>query len=109
MSTGRRFSCGLSDGSRGYFMAEGRSDDCLQAAIATVLQVTPAQVPDLRLDERLMGGEPVAEIMERGVSALESWASDRAFGSSCAMLRRRGLIGGSASVRDRARSRTTVW
>lgn len=44
----------LRDGTRGYAMR--RFDDCLQAAVATLLQVPMHAVPDARIDQQLRAG-----------------------------------------------------
>ena len=41
----------LRDGSSGYL--QRRPDDCLQAALASCLQIPPHKIPDLHLDELL--------------------------------------------------------
>jgi hypothetical protein len=52
----------LPEGSTGWFVAPGRSDDCLRPCISTVLQVPPELVPDPNLDARLAAGESAEEI-----------------------------------------------
>ena len=46
----------LADGTIGYFTRPPRQDDCFAAALATVLRVPIAEVPDPRIDERLARG-----------------------------------------------------
>jgi len=62
----------LVDGSLGYFMR--RADDCLQAAIATCLEVPPMIVPDLRVDQNRTAGMDPEEITQASVAAMCRWA-----------------------------------
>jgi hypothetical protein len=61
----------LRDGSVGYF--QRRLDDCLQAAIASHVQVAPHQVPDLHLDQLLLAGKDPEEIRHIGREKLRRW------------------------------------
>jgi hypothetical protein len=54
----------LRDGTQGYL--QRRTDDCLQAAIASCLQIPPHQVPDLQMERQLAAGMDPEE-MERGI------------------------------------------
>jgi hypothetical protein len=67
----------LADGSVGYFMRPRRTDDCWQAAVATVLQVPIDEVPDSRLRERRRGGEHPAEIVRSARREMDAWLVDR--------------------------------
>ncbi|HWF31181.1 MAG TPA: hypothetical protein VG188_01345 [Solirubrobacteraceae bacterium] len=57
----------LRDGSLGY--VQRRADDCLQAAIASCLQIPMHQVPDLQVNRQLDAGKEAEEI-NRGVDEL---------------------------------------
>jgi hypothetical protein len=50
----------LRDGTLGYF--QRKTDDCLQAAIASCVQTPPHLVPELRIDEQLMRDRDPEEI-----------------------------------------------
>ena len=65
----------LSDGTLGYYMR--RPDDCLAAAIATVLQVPLTDVPDPRLDEQVRAGRDPDEISRTTAEKLERWLHAR--------------------------------
>jgi hypothetical protein len=54
----------LRDGSLGYLQRRG--DDCIQAAIATCLQIPIYKVPDLHIDQQFYGGKDPEEI-DRGI------------------------------------------
>jgi hypothetical protein len=54
------FQIRLRDGTIGYF--QRRTDDCVQAVIASLLQMPPHLVPDLHLDELLAAGRDPEEI-----------------------------------------------
>jgi len=76
---GRRdgyFMTRLRDGSTGYL--QRRVDDCLQAAIATLLQVPPYLVPDLHLDDQVAAGLDVEEIERATSDKLVRWMDQRA-------------------------------
>jgi hypothetical protein len=65
----------LRDGTVGYYMR--RTDDCLQAAIASCLQIPPHLVPDLHIDDQVRAGKDPEEI-ERATSAtLNRWTERR--------------------------------
>ncbi len=59
----------------GYGMT--RPDDCMRAAIATATQVRRGQVPDLKLDRRLQGGEDPDEISRSSWERIGRWADRR--------------------------------
>jgi hypothetical protein len=59
------FATRLRDGSLGYL--QRRTDDCLQAAIATCLQIPPHEVPDLHIARQLFAGKDPEEI-DRGIA-----------------------------------------
>jgi hypothetical protein len=67
----------LKDGTVGYCVRAPRADDCFAAALATVLQVPIAEVPDPQLDERLAAGETADEIDRDARAELEAWLADR--------------------------------
>lgn len=67
----------LANGDVGYGMAPERNGDCFRAAIATVLQVDVAQVPNGRLDERLAAGEDPQEINRSYMVRLDEWLAAR--------------------------------
>lgn len=50
----------LRDGTVGYF--QRRTDDCVQAVVASLLQMPPTSVPDLHLDAQLAAGKDPEEI-----------------------------------------------
>lgn len=52
-------------------------DDCLQAAVATCLQVPTPRVPNLHLDEQLSAGKEPAEIDRLAWSTMVRWAARR--------------------------------
>jgi len=71
---GRRmayFETTLRDGTVGYF--QRRTDDCLQASIATLLQVPMDQVPDLRFDKQRAAGKEPEEIKRHAAHQLGQW------------------------------------
>jgi hypothetical protein len=69
------FSTRLRDGSLGYLQRRG--DDCLQAAIASLLQVPMPKVPDLRMAQRRVDGMD-KDALERLVSRqLGDWIEKR--------------------------------
>lgn len=61
----------------GYCMDPYRTDDCLQAAIATATQVAVEQVPDLELDRRLDSGGDPEEVSRTSWERIDRWASER--------------------------------
>ena len=65
----------LPDGSLGWFMR--RRDDCLQAAIASVLQVPITEVPDAHIDRRLRKGEDPDELNRQMWAELAEWLAGR--------------------------------
>lgn len=74
-ATGRKrgyFQKRLRDGTLGYTMA--RIDDCLQAAVASCLQVQPHLVPDLRIIDQLAGGKDPEEVVQAGWQQMQRWA-----------------------------------
>jgi hypothetical protein len=62
----------LPDGTAGYMMR--RFDDCLQAAIATALQIPMHNVPDLRIDERIADGADPEELNRIVWQEMSRWA-----------------------------------
>jgi hypothetical protein len=65
------FQAALRDGSTGYF--QRRSDDCLQAATASFLQMPPDLVPDLLLEEQIAAGCEPDEIERNAWALLAPW------------------------------------
>lgn len=61
----------------GYGMDPYRTDDCLQAAVATATQVPIEEVPDFALDRRLKRGDNVDEISRTTWERVDGWASKR--------------------------------
>ena len=66
------YQAGLRDGTVGFCMR--RSDDCLRASIATLLQVPMPNVPDLRPDAGLAAGQDPDELAANGWQTLARWA-----------------------------------
>lgn len=62
-------------GEVGYCME--RTDQCLQAAIATAIQVPIEQLPDLRLDQRVVRGEPTDEVNRTSWARMGAWLAKR--------------------------------
>ena len=73
----RRGMVRLDDGTVGYAMAPDRTDDCLRAAVATVLQVPPEEVPDPRLRSRVDAGHDIDAINAQSWAQLERWLDGR--------------------------------
>lgn len=67
----------LADGTVGYSVRFLREDDCFAAAVATILQVPPEDVPDPRLDERLAAGENPEEVNRTAWREFEIWLAGR--------------------------------
>src|SRR5690348_12893106 len=65
------------NGEVGFHMPRERLDCCLQAAIATVLQVSIDEVPDAQLSERIAAGEDPEAIARDACEQLERWARGR--------------------------------
>ena len=65
------FQTRLRDGTFGYL--QRRTDDCLQAAIATCLQIPPHQVPDLHMEQQLANGTEPEEMEQRIVKTMGRW------------------------------------
>jgi hypothetical protein len=63
----------LGNGEIGYCMTPDRHDDCLRPALATVLQVPPGQIPDMRIDERVLNGDSLSDIARDGWAAIDAW------------------------------------
>lgn len=61
----------------GYYMEPYHTDDCLAAAIATATQIPIQQVPDLNLNQQLLGGVDREEISRAGWARIEEFASER--------------------------------
>lgn len=72
--TGRALTVELDDGRVGYY--QRREDDCMAAAVATLMQVPVSDVPDPRIDERLARGDDPAEINARAASDLAAWLAE---------------------------------
>lgn len=63
----------LPDGTVGY--VQRRADDCLQAAVATLLQVPVHEVPDAQISRRIReGDDPEGVFMDTAVE-LDRWAA----------------------------------
>ena len=67
------FQTRLADGTVGYL--QRRTDDCLQMAIASLLQVAPHTIPDSRIDQRLEAGDDIEQIERDITLALTQWAA----------------------------------
>lgn len=66
------------DGGIGYMMR--RTDDCLQAAIASVVGIPAPDVPDLHIDEqRYRDGLEPEEITRKIVQTLDQWSDQQGF------------------------------
>jgi hypothetical protein len=65
------FQTPLADGTTGYYMH--RNDDCLQAALASLLQVPPHKVPRVPVDEMLAAGRDPEEIAGIFWGTLAHW------------------------------------
>lgn len=65
----------LNDGTIGYTMI--RHDDCLRAAVATALQVPPAEIPDPRIEQRLLAGEEPDSTADHVWTILAAWLAGR--------------------------------
>jgi hypothetical protein len=65
----------LPNGLRGWTVQ--RSDQCLQAAVATATQTPLDQVPDAHIDERLAAGADDDELAGQVFGDLERWAHGR--------------------------------
>jgi hypothetical protein len=69
------FATRLRDGSLGYL--QRRTDDCLQAALASCLQIPAHLVPDLHMEDQLAAGVDPEE-MERGIrEKMKRWTDKR--------------------------------
>lgn len=67
----------LADGTIGYFARPPRQDDCFAAALATVLRVPIAEVPDPRIDERLARGWTPQAVNRAAFAELDRWLAGR--------------------------------
>ena len=67
------FETTLRDGTLGYF--QRRTDDCVQAAIATLLQMSPHEVPDLHFDKQVREGREPEEIKQAVEQRFEEWTA----------------------------------
>jgi hypothetical protein len=67
--TGRPLVVRLDDGRTGFY--QRRADDCMRAALATLMQVPIWEIPDPRLDERLAAGEDPDDIDRNAGAELE--------------------------------------
>ena len=65
------FQTRLRDGSLGYY--QRRFDDCLQAAIASCLQMPPHRVPDLELLSRLSLGDEFEQVDRLAMTVMDHW------------------------------------
>jgi len=65
------FQTKLRDGSLGYF--QRRFDDCLQAAIATCLQIPPHKVPDLHIEDQLAAGKEPDDVKQANREKMRRW------------------------------------
>jgi hypothetical protein len=65
----------LPDGTVGYCLR--RQDDCLVAALATLLQIDYDELPDTNIDERLALGQPPEDVQEAAAGLLERWLAWR--------------------------------
>ena len=65
----------LRDGTRGYLMR--RTDDCLQMALATALQISPELVPDARLLGHRRNGEDEEETNLREFARIDAFLARR--------------------------------
>jgi hypothetical protein len=65
------FSTRLRDGTLGYF--QRRFDDCLQAAIASLLQTPMPTVPDLRIGQKLANGMDHEELEREIAGQMGRW------------------------------------
>ena len=71
------FSTRLRDGTLGYL--QRRTDDCLQAALASCLQIPPHLVPDLHMEQQPASGTDPEE-MERGIrEKMDHWLDRRGY------------------------------
>jgi hypothetical protein len=65
----------LRDGTLGYF--QRRTDDCVQASIATLIQLSPERVPDAHLDRQLIDGLTPEEVKRAFRQQLSEWSDSR--------------------------------
>lgn len=65
------FETRLPDGTIGYY--QRRADDCLQAAIATLVQIPMPEVCDFRIDEQQAAGKTADEIEQANDQQLAEW------------------------------------
>lgn len=65
----------LEDGSMAYF--QRRLDDCLVAAVATLLEVPPYLVPDVNAYDMAIAGESNAAISAARAAAMSEWLAGR--------------------------------
>ena len=68
------FSQSVADGRVAVF--QRRTDDCLQAALATVMGINPWQIPDLRICERLASGADTEEVAAASEATTAEWCAD---------------------------------
>lgn len=94
------FQMRLADGTTGYF--QRRFDDCLQAAVATLLQVSPYEVPDLQLIQRALDGASANDLTDS--TTMDGWLADRGLRMSVSEIgnhdeaRWIGVVGASAGI-----------
>jgi hypothetical protein len=67
----------LRDGTTGYGSDPARPDDCFRPAIATLTQIPIEEVPDPRLDQRLVVGEDPDVVNREAWEELIRWAAGR--------------------------------
>ena len=67
----------LEDGTIGWYVRDGRQDDCWASALATCLQIPIRDVPDARIDERLDDGDPPEQIDLDIKRATSRWLTKR--------------------------------
>ena len=74
-ASGRALVERLEDGRLAW--SQRREDDCMAAAVATLLQVPIEQVPDSRYDEQIEAGVPHAIVVSQALADMASWATSR--------------------------------
>jgi hypothetical protein len=67
----------LDDGTTGFGSDPARTDDCLRPAIATLTQIPIEDVPDPRLDQRLIVGEDPDVVNHEACMEVFVWAASR--------------------------------
>jgi hypothetical protein len=64
----------LRDGTFGYL--QRRSDDCLQAAIASLLQMAPHQIPDLQMNRTMLRVQDIDEVFALSGEKMHHWTQE---------------------------------